>query len=245
MIALTGVAQGQKIEELLLERVGYEEYQARQLRSGTPYDFQGSERDVILLSMVVAPDAERAIRPLTSNTYFQRFNVAASRAKDQLWLFHSMQLGDLNNPSDVRRQLLEYCLEWDSHPIAETIEQVPNDTRVEPFDSLFEQQVFNEIVARRYSVVPQLETYGRRIDLVVKGKTAQLAVECDGDSWHGPDEFLQDWARQRDLERSGWTFWRVRGSDFNSDRERALTGLWSELDRLGIEPMKTLGASRS
>jgi superfamily I DNA and/or RNA helicase len=27
----------------------------------------------------------------------RRFNVAASRAKDQLWLFHSVQLEDLTN----------------------------------------------------------------------------------------------------------------------------------------------------
>jgi hypothetical protein len=39
----------------------------------------------------------------------------------------------------------------------------------------------------------------------------RLAVECDGDEWHGPDRYEQDMARQRDLERAGWQFVRFRG----------------------------------
>jgi restriction endonuclease-like protein len=64
----------------------------------------------------------------------------------------------------------------------------------------------------------------------------RLAVECDGDQWHGPDRYEQDMARQRDLERAGWQFVRVRGGDFYRDRAKALEPLWAELDRLGIKP---------
>jgi very-short-patch-repair endonuclease len=53
-----------------------------------------------------------------------------------------------------------------------------------------------------------------RIDLVVEGMQGRLAVECDGDQWHGPDRYEQDMARQRDLERAGWNFVRIRGGDF-------------------------------
>ena len=75
-----------------------------------------------------------------------------------------------------------------------------------------------------------------RIDLVVEGMQGRLAVECDGDQWHGPDRYEQDMARQRDLERAGWQFVRVRGGDFYRDRAKALEPLWAELDRLGIKP---------
>jgi len=42
--------------------------------------------------------------------------------------------------------------------------------------------------------------------------------------------------RQRELECQGWTFWRVRGSQFFRDPDAALEELWDLLDRLGIEP---------
>src|SRR5205807_552057 len=50
----------------------------------------------------------------------------------------------------------------------------------------------------------------------------RLAVECDGDQWHGPDRYEQDMARQRDLERAGWQFVRIRGGDFYRDRGKAM-----------------------
>jgi hypothetical protein len=42
-------------------------------------------------------------------------------------------------------------------------------------------------------------------------------------------------ARQRDLERAGWQFVRIRGGEFYRDRDKATVPLWSELDRLGIK----------
>jgi REase_MTES_1575 len=75
-----------------------------------------------------------------------------------------------------------------------------------------------------------------RIDLVVEGMQGRLAVECDGDEWHGPDRYEQDMARQRDLERAGWQFVRIRGGSFYRDRGKATEQLWNELERLGIKP---------
>jgi len=63
-----------------------------------------------------------------------------------------------------------------------------------------------------------------------------LAIECDGDRWHGPERYQHDMARQRDLERCGWTFWRVRGSHFYVDPEQAMEGLWEILEQNGIYP---------
>jgi len=64
----------------------------------------------------------------------------------------------------------------------------------------------------------------------------RLAVECDGDTWHGADRFETDTARQRMLERCNLTFWRVRGSAFYREHEAALEALWNTLSRLGIHP---------
>ena len=91
-----------------------------------------------------------------------------------------------------------------------------------PFDSWFEVDVYVQIAARNFRVLPQFEIAGRRIDLVVEGMRGRLAVECDGDAWHGADQYGSDMARQRQLERAGLMFWRIRGKRVPSrSRDRA------------------------
>src|ERR1700751_729238 len=48
--------------------------------------------------------------------------------------------------------------------------------------------------------------------------------------WHGPERYEQDMARQRDLERAGWRFVRIRGGDYYRDSEKSTASLWAELD---------------
>ena len=90
-------------------------------------------------------------------------------------------------------------------------------------------------MARGYRKVSVQHNVGRyRIDIVVEGPHARLAVECDGDRWHGPDVWHKDRARQQVLERADWTFERIRGSAFYLDPEIALLPLWHRLADLGI-----------
>jgi hypothetical protein len=82
-----------------------------------------------------------------------------------------------------------------------------------------------------------VEVNGRRIDLVVSGAKGRLAVECDGDFWHGtPEQRAEDLDRERELKRAGWRFWRIRESEFYFDPSAAMESLWTELDRRGILP---------
>lgn len=240
VISLLGTAQAKAIEAQLIERIPPEEWTARDLRCGDAADFQGSERDVMFLSMVAAATPGRRLGSLTQDIYVQRYNVAASRAKDQLWLFHSVALEDLSNPEDMRFALLDYCYGVINRTQVEDdrvlATAVPEDVRVEPFDSLFEQRVFNRLYDRGYSVIPQFPAEGYNIDLVVVGSKGRLAIECDGDTWHGPAAYEADLARQRDLERCGWQFFRIRESAFYVDQAGALEGLWRTLDELGIHP---------
>lgn len=241
VISLLGMAQAKAIEHELLKRIPSAEWSPRQLRCGDAADFQGSERDVMFLSMVAAPEPGRPMPALTATMHVQRYNVAASRAKDQMWVFHSVALDALGNPQDMRFQLLDYCYgverrrhDEDADNAVRTV--VPEDVRVEPFDSLFEQRVFNRLLDRGHTVIPQYRAEPYRIDLVVVGPRTRLAVECDGDAWHGQDAYVRDLARQRDLERCGWHFFRIRESEFYSDPAEVLGRLWAALSDLEIHP---------
>ena len=239
VISLQGEAQAKQIEKALLDRISPEEWAARDLRCGDSADFQGSERNVMFLSMVAAPEPGRRLAALTQPMFLQRYNVAASRAQDQMWLFHSVELSELTNTEDLRFQLLDYCYGTINRSTqVDVLFQNPvlENERVEPFDSLFEQRVFNLIVDRGYSVIPQFEVEGYRIDLVIIGSKTKVAIECDGDFWHGPDRYEADLARKRDLERNNWKFFNVRESLFYVDRAAALMPLWEMLAALEVHP---------
>ena len=247
VISLVGEAQAREIERLLISRLGPEEMERRQIVCGDAYAFQGDERDVMFLSMVSAPQENRRVPAMTDDEAQRRFNVAASRARDQMYLFHTATLGDLN-PRCVRYQLLEYCsnprvaisdVSGLDVPQLEALALQADRQFVSPpapFDSWFELDVFLAIVRRGYRVIPQVEVGSYRIDLVVQGLDGSLAVECDGDAWHGPDRYETDAARQRDLERCEWEFWRVREGVFRLDPDEALTDLWKTLERRQIFP---------
>lgn len=243
VVVLQGEAQAALIENQLLERLGAEEMERHRLICGNPYSFQGDERDIMFLSLVAATN-ER-IGPLTKAADERRFNVAASRARDMMILFHSVTCDDLS-VSCLRRRLLDFFENKKPQQIAgidrdELERRAAQDNRrvvspPSPFDSWFEVDVALELLRRDFTVLAQHEVAGKRIDLVVEGGQARLAVECDGDHWHGADRYEADMQRQRQLERCGWEFFRVRESLFCANRQEALNGLWRTLEEREIFP---------
>ncbi|RDH11680.1 AAA domain-containing protein [Tsukamurella pulmonis] len=235
VIALQGQGQVDELYRRLREAIDPDEWDARRLRVGTPPDFQGDERDVMLLSMVVAPDYR--FRALTGRDFQRRFNVAASRARDQLWLFTSVDEQDLKS-NDLRASLLRYVTRADVEVAKPMPADVPTDRRVEPFDNLFEQQVFVRLRDMGYHVNPKVVVNNRSIDLVVTGEQGRLAVECDSaDFASTPEQARSDIERERELRRCGWEFVRVRESVFATDADAAMSVVVQALNRRGVHPL--------
>jgi very-short-patch-repair endonuclease len=234
VISLLGTAQAKAIERRLLERIAPEDWAARRIQCGDSADFQGAERDVMFLSMVAAGPSQM---PLTRELFVQRYNVAASRARDQMWLFHSIPPGSLDNAEDMRFQLLDHCYGVASSPAEPFLRlPLPPDTLAEPFESLFTQHVANRLVGLGYSVVPRYTVESAVLDLVVVGARARLGILCEGDTWRGAAAYERDLARQRDLERCGWRFFRIRASSFYVAPHEVLSRLTSVLGQLDIQP---------
>ncbi|MCM3885849.1 AAA domain-containing protein, partial [Frankia sp. R82] len=244
VVVLAGQAQATLIRDLLAERLSAAEHRRRRLRVGTPADFQGDERQVVFLSLVVAPSTPPTA--LTTLEYQRLFNVAASRAQDQVWLFHSVTLADLDH-HDLRHSYLAHVLSsaraaraglpTSSEPAPDPPD-VPEDRPHPAFGSLFAQRVYRWVAGRGYLVTPQLEVGGQHLDLVVCGGRARFAIGCDDDGPGG--DIARAFDRERDLRRVGWRFWRVRQSDFELDPEAALATLWPRLAAAGIEPLAAM-----
>ncbi|WP_435864069.1 AAA domain-containing protein [Streptomyces spongiicola] len=227
-----------QLENLLAERLDYEQREQRRIRIGDAEDFQGDERHVMFVSCVNSATTAAGTVPggFNGKTYEQRLNVAASRAQDQMWVFHSARPEQFHE-NDLRRRWLDHLTRPAEEDTAAVEGEVRPDVRHERFDSLFQQKVYLELTARGYRVRPGYRVGRHTVDLVVEGGTRRLAVACDGDAFADGEDASTAAARQRDLERVDWTFVRIRGSRFHYDREQALAPLWAELERLGIEPV--------
>ncbi|GGF41910.1 very short patch repair endonuclease [Microbacterium sorbitolivorans] len=220
VVTMMSGPQAQIIQDLIREEIGDAEFERRRLRVGNPPLFQGDERNVMFVSMV-AHDASYAA---TSPMYSQWANVAASRAQDQLWIVHSMDPSTLNH-ADQRRAMIEYA---QGHHRGEEADDLYART-----ESKFERDVLTKLLERGFTVDPQHRVGSYRIDMVVNvARGERLAIECDGDAFHGPEKWDEDVRRQRVLERLGWTFWRIRASKYYLDPEAALEPLWQRLEEM-------------
>jgi very-short-patch-repair endonuclease len=260
IISLLAEDQAKYIEKLLRDMVAKGDLsekviEERRIECGDAYRFQGDERDVMFLSMVgslnqkqdsnqsslfsQAPGSPKetvSASGFTDDKAKQRFNVAASRARDQMFIFHSIPLESFNNTNDWRYKILNWFYDPKQEELnagREALKREFNSGRA----SQFSFDVGNILIDRGYQVLPEYPVIGYRIDLVIQGTDARLAVECDGDQYHTLENFEADQSRERQLRRAGWEFWRVTGSAFYRHKEKALDSLWKKMDEMGIKPI--------
>jgi len=235
VVSLVGESQAMRVDALLRAHLEPAEYKNRRVLCGHAAQFQGDERDVTFLSMVDCPPAQPPL-PMRQEgpkkIFKKRFNVAASRARDQMWVVYSLNHETDLKPGDFRRRLIEHALD----PSAWERELERTLAQVDPRSKEFEGRVVRRLLAANFRVLPQYRVGGYRIDIVITGSGKRLAVECDGERFHGPEKLQEDMERQAILERLGWQFIRIRGSVFFRDEDRAMLPVFQRLEELGIAP---------
>jgi very-short-patch-repair endonuclease len=230
-ITLMGENQALEIQKLLLAYIDPEEIERRRILCGNPAQFQGDERDVIFLSVVDIP-GEKSLSVRQQDLFKQRYNVAASRARNQMWVVYSLDPKTDLQEADLRRRLIEHAL--DPKSLERQWDQ--SDVSVE---SEFERLVARRLVEACYRVVHQWKVGRHRIDLVVQDAVdpkKRLAIECDGDRFHPVEKLAEDMERQAILERLGWRFLRIRGTEFFRNPDATMQRVMAKLDAMGIRP---------
>lgn len=181
---LLGQEQAVAILKAIEEVLGAEVMLRHDIRVGEPAAFQGDERDIMFISLV----AERGGSGLSGLAYEQRFNVAASRARDRMVLVRSVELEDLRPSDKLRRSLIEHF-----HAPFAGAGNLTEDRRAR-CESPFEREMYDLLVERGYRVDTQVPVGTKRIDLVVEGGIdSRLAIECDGDPITGPSNGPTTW----------------------------------------------------
>ncbi|CAH1756449.1 3920_t:CDS:10 [Entrophospora sp. SA101] len=135
-------------------------------------EVQGDERDIIIFSTGYGPNKEGKIflnfGPLNNEGGEKRLNVAISRAREKMIIVTSLLPDDLKRITEEDENRKPGPKLFKNGELAE-------------FGSLFEEQVYNELISQNYTLANR--------------------IECDGEYWHGKTENIErDIYRQQLLE---------------------------------------------
>lgn len=231
VISLLGKEQAIKVQTLINERIEPNKIEKHQILCGDASSFQGDERDVIFLTMVDSNESDGPLRLVaggTGDAREQRYNVAASRAKNQMWLIHSLNEDKDLQEGDLRKRLLKYTKNPKNY--LNKLKNIGKNA-----DSPFEEDVCKALVSRGYNIIQQYPVGAYRIDMVATYKGQKIAIECDGERYHsGAEKIREDMERQTILERIGWTFIRIRGSEYYINKDKIILNVISKLNEYGI-----------
>ena len=233
IISLLGDEQVKEIQSKISAHISPKIIDERKILTGNASNFQGDERDVIFLSVVESGKESGPVRLMEyggGEAYRKRYNVAASRARDQLWVVYSLNPATDLQSRDIRKTLIDYAI----NPAAIEIRHAKIE---EAAESPFEAAVAKSLSDHGYHLVQQWEVGAYRIDMVAICGKKMIAIECDGERYHsGEAKIRQDMERQTILERLGWRFIRIRGSEYFRDPEGTIRRVIQKLSEHGIEP---------
>ncbi|WEK82084.1 MAG: hypothetical protein PR2021_0100 [Candidatus Phytoplasma pruni] len=237
VVTLKGDCQEHYIYDMLERELPNDLLERHAIKCGNARTFQGEERNIIFLSLVVSfrPNGKKPM-PLTKEDAYQRFNVAASRARDRMYLVRSIEMNEnqLSNKDVLRRGIIKHF----SLPFSQ--EEKKNKNLRTLCETDFERQIYDILVDLGYRVLPQVKVGSYRIDLVVEGDNDnRLAIDCHGDRLQSAEQDDHDLNRQRVLERNGWEFWNAFAFNFVLNKEDVIKDLIKNLEAKDIEPAKT------
>ena len=242
VISLVGDEQSRLIRGRLLDAIGPEAYNLHDILVGEPPSFQGSERDVVFLSMVSSPGS---VPTQSQLMYHQRINVALSRARDRMVLVRSINRSHVPSNEDAKVAVIDYFSEHASKDLAED-----NPTRRENASESYLGSFSPDSIQTRIieSLSERLSTVGlavrpmgvvwrgaRCVENTSSGARAAIALESSG-------EIGQEWAttltQQRAIERVGWRCARIDALSWLLDQKATEDMLLSFLKSAGVIPMK-------
>ncbi|WP_315116699.1 AAA domain-containing protein [uncultured Clostridium sp.] len=228
VISLLGEEQAQYIEGRLREKIGEEEMVKRKIICGDAYSFQGDERDVMFLSMVVGENIKFA--SLTKDSDIRRFNVAASRAKNQMWVFYSIDVQTLNKDC-VRYSLLNYCLNYkDYKKEKDKVEYV--------FYSDIQKEVYNRLCNMGFNPYLNLKIGGIKVDFILENLKNKVAIICSDEWKNSRSNWSEVYEDKFKLKTLGWHIIEVRNIEFYRRPEKLMKEVHSSLEVKGIVSQK-------
>lgn len=153
--------QAEYIDRELRKRFSTQDIHQYNIRSATPFGFQGEERDYMILSMVVDNSSRRAAAYLNRA---DMFNVAVTRAKERQTVYHSIDT-ELLSENNLLRVYIETARSFNTH-------KATNKTLCD-----FANDVISELENRGCNTWLNFGLAGQDIDIVCEKSGTTIGID--------------------------------------------------------------------
>lgn len=215
--------QAELLQEKILD-LHMDDIAAHQIRGGTPYSFQGEERDIMLISCAVDND-------VSSGTYQylnreNMFNVAITRAKTAQVLFLSAAIENIPKNNQLSRYIRSF--------------EVNRGQNLETFRSndAYINDLVQELRKRKIRLVQNYTVAGVLMDLVAIYKGKCLAIDLIGFPGEYEDAFHLN--RYKIFDRAGFSIFPISLEEWKYRREEILTRISEMLNNEESEEQEVI-----
>jgi very-short-patch-repair endonuclease len=186
--------QAKRLTDRISTAIPTERIAESQLGAMTAHQFQGDARDLILFSLCLGPTM-----PLGSRHFLAEgahlINVAVSRARAVCHVFGNREEARLSGMPHLMKLALTS---------AQSVDPTQGPL---PFESPWEETLYQALRARGLHPIPQYPVIGRRLDLALISGRIRLDIEVDGDRYHrnasGRRNSADLW-RDHQIKSLGW-----------------------------------------
>lgn len=234
VISLIGDEQSRLIRNHLLDEIGPDKMKLHKILIGDPPAFQGTERDIIFLSMICSPSH---VPTQCQLMHAQRINVAMSRAKDRLVLVRSINSSHVPNSDDVKIAVLGFFDEFGSAQPGAIFDSSKIPLSIADNPSILWGST--SALLRRLLLNDNYRTNSMGVvwhGLAVEsgddsGERCALSVEHANES---SDKWSQIISQQRSIERVGWKCLRLNALSLLLDTDCTMRKVRAFLSSCGV-----------
>lgn len=202
----------------MLAKVSTSHLREHDLLVGMPSAFQGQERDVMFLSLVVDPEADAAVHSFLNRA--DVFNVSITRACTRQVVFGSVA-GNEERVSGLVRRYLEHLAA--EHP--------PAAAAPKPASDPFRKELRKALEADGFRIWPGYPIAGFKVDLIVERDGRSLGIDLVGYPGQYAGSFELE--RYRLFNRAGLRIMPLPYSTWCFDRPRCLAAVASAFAETG------------
>ena len=202
--------QADYLGELIFREIPIEAIQKHKILVGTPYSFQGEERDIMCLSFVL--DEKSSATAFRYMNQSDVFNVMVTRARVEQVVFLSIRESDLNKNSLLASYLL-YLRGYYQEPTCGQLSQLPDSAH----------PVHDALNKAGYKVWPSFDVAGLEMDFVIQKKGRTLGIDLIGFPGRFEDAFSLE--RYKMLKRAGMRIFPLAYSEWGRSQEECLDSI--------------------
>ncbi|MCC7197866.1 DUF559 domain-containing protein [Candidatus Peregrinibacteria bacterium] len=218
-------------------------------------NIQGDEKDIIIISTTygIKPDGKfsQNFARLNRIEGYKLLNVLITRAKDKLYVctsiprekylaYQEIIRNEGNNKKGILYAYLAYA-EAVSNNDSNSAESILKTLKEQSFEkprvisssdgiseSPFEEEVYDLLTDEfgKENIIQQHKIGGFRLDFIIKTKSKDIVLECDGKAYHSSEEaYAYDMYRQKELENMGFIVYRIWSTNWFQDKESEMQKL--------------------